>query len=150
MMPATIARIAVALLLLCANALASPYDDGVVAYDQGQYATALKLWLPLAEQGHAAAQFNVAVLYEKGLGTAVDHAEAARWYLKAAAQGDPDAQYNVALFYETGVGVAKDVDQARNWYAQVLANPRAKANSSVRQRHKMVRSPAWRIAANNW
>ena len=134
MMPATIARIAVALLLLCANALASPYDDGVVAYDQGQYATALKLWLPLAEQGHAAAQFNVAVLYEKGLGTAVDHAEAARWYLKAAAQGDPDAQYNVALFYETGVGVAKDVDQARNWYAQVLANPRAKANSSVRQR----------------
>ncbi|HET6802684.1 MAG TPA: tetratricopeptide repeat protein, partial [Casimicrobiaceae bacterium] len=129
-----VAHLVLGLLFLCANALAGPYDDGVAAYDQGQYAAALKWWLPLAEQGHAAAQFNVAVLYEKGLGTAVDHAEAARWYLKAAQQGDPDAQYNVALFYETGTGVAKDVDQARNWYAEVLANRRAKADSPVRQR----------------
>lgn len=129
-----VAHLVLGLLFLCANAVAGPYDDGVAAYDQGQYAAALKWWLPLAEQGHAAAQFNVAVLYEKGLGTAVDHAEAARWYLKAAQQGDPDAQYNVALFYETGTGVAKDVDQARNWYAEVLANRRAKADSPVRQR----------------
>ena len=122
------------LFVVCANALAGPYDDGVAAYDQGHYATALKLWLPLAEQGHAAAQFNVAVLYEKGLGTAVDHAEAARWYLKAARQGDPDAQYSVALLYETGSGLAKDAGEARKWYAEVLANPRATANSPLRQR----------------
>ena len=79
------------LLVLVTHATAGPYEDGVAAYDQQQYATALKLWLPLAEQGNAAAQFNVAVLYEKGLGTASDVVEAARWYLKAAEQGSDSA-----------------------------------------------------------
>jgi len=45
-------------------------EDGLAAYGQQQYATALELWLPLAEQGHRTAQFNVGVLYEKGQGVA--------------------------------------------------------------------------------
>ena len=79
-------------LFVSAQAFGGAYDDGVAAYDQGQYATALSLWLPLAEQGNVAAQYNVAVLYEKGLGVAQDYVAAARWYAKAAAQGDPEAQ----------------------------------------------------------
>jgi ATP-dependent protease ClpP protease subunit len=120
------------LLVLATHATAGPYEDGVAAYDQQQYATALKLWLPLAEQGNAAAQFNVAVLYEKGLGTASDVVEAARWYLKAAEQGDPDAQYSAGILYETGTGVTQNAEDARKWYASVLANPRAGAKSPIR------------------
>ena len=73
-----------------------PFDEGIAAYDEGRYAKALSLWLPLAEQGNAAAQFNVATLYEKGLGAAQDFKEAARWYLKAAEQGDAEARRRYA------------------------------------------------------
>ena len=122
------------LLLVASHAFAGAYEDGVAAYDQRQFDTALKLWLPLAEQGNAAAQFNVAVLYEKGLGTAANAPEAAAWYLKAAQQGDPDAQYSIGVLYETGTGVPQDVEQARTWFASVLGNSRAKDTSPVRQR----------------
>ena len=134
------------MLLVAAQALAGPYEDGVAAYDRGQYAAALQSWLPLAEQGHAAAQFNVGVLYEKGLGVSQDYAQAARWYLKAAEQGDPDAQYNVALLYETGTGVARDLDAAQKWYRAVMANPRSDAASAAakqRARQRIAKlSPA--------
>ena len=40
-------------LLVSFAAFGGPYDQGVAAYDQGRYATALSLWLPLAEIGRA-------------------------------------------------------------------------------------------------
>ncbi|HKP66828.1 MAG TPA: hypothetical protein VJX31_09400 [Casimicrobiaceae bacterium] len=122
------------LLFVAVHASAGAYEDGVAAYDQRQFDTALKLWLPLAEQGNAAAQFNVAVLYERGLGTPPNATLAAHWYLKAAQQGDPDAQYSAGVLYETGTGLAQDVEQARAWFASVLGNPRAKDTSPLRQR----------------
>ena len=43
-------------------ALAMPawagFDAGMAAYKRGDYATALSEWRPLAEQGHARAQYN--------------------------------------------------------------------------------------------
>ena len=71
-----------------------------------------------------AAQFNLGVLFEKGLGVAQDYAQAARWDMKAAEQGDEEAQYNVAVLYEKGTGLSLDLDKARYWYDKVLANPR--------------------------
>jgi TPR repeat protein len=117
------------LLLATAHAWAGPFEDGFAAYDQQKFATALELWLPLAEQGHRTAQFNVGVLYEKGLGVAPDAAAAARWYLKAAQQGDTEAQCNLGVLYETGAGVAKAVDEARKWYETVMANPSTDAGT---------------------
>lgn len=124
----------VGLVLLIAVALAGiviagPFEDGVAAYEKGQFATAFKLWLPLAEQGHADAQFNVAVLYEKGSGVVQDYVEAARWYLEAARQGETEAQYNVGLLYETGTGLTQDLKEAAKWYTRLIANPRQDAAS---------------------
>lgn len=123
-MARTLLSILCCVLLVAARAWAGPYEDGVAAYDQGRFDAAFALWLPLAEGGHAAAQFNVAVLFEKGQGVTQDLAEAARWYTKAAEQGDAEAQYDVAVLYEMGTGVAADPDRARYWYDKVLANPR--------------------------
>jgi TPR repeat protein len=44
-------------------AVAGPYEDGVAAYEKGDYATALRVWRPLAEQGNAMAQYNLGVMY---------------------------------------------------------------------------------------
>ncbi len=128
-------RFGFCLLLGTAHAWAGPFEDGIAAYDQQRFATALELWLPLAEQGDRTAQFNVGVLYEKGLGVAPDAAAAARWYLKAAHQGDTEAQYNLGVLYETGTGVAKAVDEARKWYDAVMANPSTDAGTlKIKQR----------------
>ena len=48
-----------------------------------------------ANQGHAGAQFNLAVVLENGCGAAQADAEARAWYEKAAAQGHLRAQVNL-------------------------------------------------------
>ena len=53
-------------LSLVAPVLAGPFEDGSAAYNSRDYATALRLWRPLAEQGDADAQNNLAVMYSKG------------------------------------------------------------------------------------
>jgi hypothetical protein len=39
------------------QAVANPFNDGVAAYDRGDYVTALRLLRPLADRGDADAQF---------------------------------------------------------------------------------------------
>ena len=87
-----------------------------VAYDRANYATALQVWLPQAEQGDPKAQTYVGEIYEKGLGRAPDPATAAAWYQKAADQGFSRAQSNLAYLYEQGLGVEKDPLKALNFY----------------------------------
>ncbi len=68
------------------------FDEAVAAYKRGDYATAIREWRPLAEQGNAKAQFNLGVMYDRGLGVPQDYAEAVKWYRKAAEQGHAGAQ----------------------------------------------------------
>ena len=42
---------------LTSSSAAQDYDNGVEAYNTGDYQTALQEWRPLAEQGDASAQF---------------------------------------------------------------------------------------------
>ena len=89
--------------------------EGVAAYHRGDYATALREWRPLAEQGNAAAQSRLGVMYENGEGVPRDTAEAVRWYRKAAEQGHTRAQNNLGLMYQNGKGVPQDYAQAHMW-----------------------------------
>ncbi len=52
------------------------FQDGFNAAHRGDFKTAYSLLLPLAEQGHASAQYNLGVMYEKGLGVPKDYKEA--------------------------------------------------------------------------
>jgi len=87
-----------------------------VAYDRANLSTALRVWLPQAESGDKVAQTNVGEIYEKGIGTAPDYANAAKWYQKAADQGYPRALTNLGFLYEQGLGVAKDPAAALKLY----------------------------------
>jgi TPR repeat protein len=70
--------LALAILALVAPAHAEPFEDGQAAYGRGDYATAMRLWRPLAEQGHAVAQSNLGFLYRTGKGVPQDDAEAVK------------------------------------------------------------------------
>ncbi|MEQ1620942.1 MAG: caspase family protein [Methylococcales bacterium] len=87
-----------------------------VAYDRANYASALKIWLPKAQEGDAAAQLYVGEIFEKGLGAQADYKAAAQWYEKAALQGNFQAQLNLGHLYEKGLGVAQNQEAAMRWY----------------------------------
>ena len=84
---------------------AADYLVGAEAYEQGDYATALREWRPFAEQGDAEAQYNLGVMYANGEGVPKDDAEALKWYRKAAEQGFAKAQLNLGVMYTNGEGV---------------------------------------------
>ena len=44
------------------------FQKGLTAYESGDYATALREWEPLAEQGDADAQFFLGEMYWRGQG----------------------------------------------------------------------------------
>ena len=113
------------------------------AHDRANYATALKIWLPLAEAGDAAAQANVGEIYEKGLGVEPQYELAAAWYLKAANAGFARAQLNLGALYERGLGVPQDMAKAVAWYrrASGLSEQNiAYVPSSVRQELEQLRA----------
>ena len=98
-------RIVSALLLLAASSsVAADFAAGVEAYERGDYATALREFRPLAEQGDAAAQFNLGLMYANGEGVPEDDIQAVFWWRQAAEQGDADAQLNLGVMYSLGEG----------------------------------------------
>src|SRR6202035_6044415 len=84
------------MLSLAAPVAAGPGQDAMAAYARGDYATALRLLRPLADQGDAQAQYNLGALYDNGQGVPQNYAEAMKWYRKAADQGDSRGQNNLA------------------------------------------------------
>jgi TPR repeat protein len=105
-------------LLGLAPPASADFDAGLAAAGAGDYATALREWRPLAEQGHRDAQFNLGLLYENGLGVARDGATAASWYRRAAEQGDREAAAYLGEMYGEGLGVARNDAEALRWYVQ--------------------------------
>ena len=99
----------------------SMWDKGKSAYESGDYSTAFREWLSLAERGDGASQNNVGSLYEKGQGVPQDDEQAFKWYQKAADQGLAVAQNNLGFCYLRGHGVTKDDVQAYMWFE--LAGP---------------------------
>lgn len=66
-------------------------------------------FLEIAADGDvAAAHFDLAVSYEKGIGTRKDVRRAARHYLSAALLGDVQSIYEVGRCFYFGIGVARD------------------------------------------
>ena len=87
-----------------------------VAYDRADYSTALRIWLPRAQDGDATAQVYVGEIYEKGLGLSADYMVAAHWYSEAVKQNNSRAQINLGNLYEKGLGVPQDKQKALNLY----------------------------------
>ncbi len=78
-------------------AVAGPYEDARDAYASGDYATALRLWRPLAEQGHADAQYSLGVMYSQGRGVPQDYVQAHMWFNLAALRLLPFEGFNAAI-----------------------------------------------------
>ena len=109
-----------AIMAMAVPANAGPFEDGLAAYRRDDYATALKFWRPLAEQGGALAQSNLGTRYGKGEGVRQDYVSAHMWLNLAAAQGDDTAQKNRDIVAKrmTPNQIAEAERLAREWMAK--------------------------------
>ena len=74
------------------------YQKGLDAAMAGDFATALKEWKPLAEQGYADAQFTLGEMYTFGEGVLEDYVSAYMWFNLASSLGNEGARaYKASL-----------------------------------------------------
>ena len=112
----------------------------------------------LANQGNAAAQYNLGVMYYKGDGIPQNQSKAIEWFQRAAAQGhikaesnlkvmstnaaveilrkaanqgDQRAQYSLGLIYQTGESVHQDSAKAIDWYTKAANQGNAEAQAML-------------------
>jgi TPR repeat protein len=85
-----------------ARVAAGQLDDAWAAFLKRDCVSALNIWRPLAEQGEAAGQAGLGILYDNGCGVPKDEAQAFVWYSKAADQGNAEAEYRLGQAYVQG------------------------------------------------
>ena len=109
--------VACAVLMISSGtfAHAQSLQQGVSAFNRQDYQRASLNFIPLAEQGNAAAQAYLGFLFETGRGVPQNYTEAAMWYRRAAEQGDSLAQYSLGLLYDRGQGVPRNIVEASKW-----------------------------------
>lgn len=80
---------------LSGTAIAGPLEDGMAAYERGDYKTANAIFQPLAVSGNSAAQEVKGYMYQHGQGVEQNDEQAEYWYRKAAIQGRASAQFRL-------------------------------------------------------
>ena len=105
------------LFLFSSVVFGDDFQDGFDAYDRKDYKTAYKLWLPLAEQGNAKAQYNLGVMYGKGQGVPQDYKEAVKWWNLSGSNGFKDAVTNRNIVEKkmSKQKIENAQELARNW-----------------------------------
>jgi uncharacterized protein len=113
-------RIQSILLVAFSISLANPswadFKTAVAAQSRGDYATAFREFKPLAENGDARSQYNLAQMYASGKGVPQNFIAASSWFHKAAEQGDTGAQSFLGQMYFSGHGVDQNYSTAAHWW----------------------------------
>ena len=91
-------------------AFAGPWEDGMAAYNRGDYMPAIRLFRPLAEQGNAKAQNVLGVMFRKGEGVPKNPVRAHMWFSFAAKRGEAGAKAELREVSRTMT--AQEISQA--------------------------------------
>ncbi len=91
-------------------AFAGPWEDGMTAYNRGDYVPAIRVFRALAEQGNAKAQNVLGVMFHKGEGVPKNPARAHMWFSFAAKRGDAGARAELREVSRTMT--AQEISQA--------------------------------------
>ena len=95
---------------------AGPFEDAETAANNGDYATALRLFGTLASQDNTYAQRRIGIMYIKGQGVPQDYALGMRWMRIAADKGLADAQNELGILYQRGLGAERNDAEAVKWF----------------------------------
>ena len=122
------------LALVFASALsvrAANFEDAVAAYQNGDYAGAMRIWHELGEAGDVRAIYNLGVLFDLGQGVTPDPAQAAIYFQHAAQAGHVRAMSNYGRLLEQGRGVPQNEEQAAYWFQKAAEGGLAEAQYNL-------------------
>jgi len=91
------------------------------AYDNQDFKTALRLYLPLADAGSVEAQLHVGLIQFQRRDGKQDPGIAARYLKPAANAGNEGAEFLLGRLYTGDIGHPVDYTQARRWLEQAAA-----------------------------
>lgn len=98
------------------NEIPQDYKQAVVYYKRGTRGS------KYTNPNFGLASYNLAICYEEGLGTAINHEEALSWYKKSAKHNNVVAMYKLADSYENGkLGLDRDSAKAQKWLKKVAS-----------------------------
>ena len=95
----------VLILLFSFQTAQASLSKGLDAAQAGDFIAAYELWLPMAKQGDANAQFYLGLLHSRQLIDQASQEQAVKWYLLAANNDHVNAQFNLGIKYDKGLGV---------------------------------------------
>jgi len=141
--------LAIGLALALQQSAMAGFAEGATAYNNKNYAVALKEVAPLAKAGNAEAQHLLGLMYYMGRGVKQDYKQALAWHRKAALQGKADAQYVVGAMYYTGNAVIQDHKQAVGWFRKAAeqGHPDAQQVMGLMYRYQMAGMPQDNVIA---
>ena len=140
-------------IMIATSAYANDFQEGLDAIHETNYKKALRKLLPLAESGHAAAQYNIGVMHEWGNGVPQDNSLALKWYKRSAELFHKDAQNNLGALYSKGEGTEQSFVEALKWFLISAENGSEGGQKNIRILEKRMNyekiSQAQKLA-NDW
>lgn len=103
------------LVTVSTPSVANSFKDAKAALSREDYKQALELLMPLAQHGHASAQYLVGKMYHRGNGVRRNEREAFNWYKQSAEVGNADAELQLGFMYLYARGVQGDTAEALKW-----------------------------------
>jgi TPR repeat protein len=121
--------------------------SAMLAYENGDYAQAFRLFEPLAANGNANAQFMIGLMHAQGQGTEQNFYKAAIMYRLAGNHGHAGAQVNLGSLFETCMGNGPcNSEEAANWYRKAADQGDAVAQYNLGVMYGIGRG----VAENEW
>jgi len=111
-------------------------DEGLAAFDKGDYRTALDKLTTLAAKGNAIAMNTLGKMYMQGLGVPQDYGKALQLFRQAAKRKLPNAENNLGVMYAGGYGVPQDFRQAIAWFKKAANQGYAGAINNLAEIHE--------------
>jgi TPR repeat protein len=87
-------------------------------------------YLAEANNGDAAAQYELGMIYQEGRGVSKDNEEAIRWF-RLAVDHDDFAQYCLGVLRIIGIDTSEDRDETAKWYRLAAENGYALAQYNL-------------------
>lgn len=108
------------------------FQLGVECVLHGNYNEAIEHFRMSSSSNNASACFNLALLYEQGLGVQKDLNIAMKLYLMAAEQGHDKSMYNIGVYFARGLGGAKrSFKKAKQYFERAASYGNADAKEAL-------------------
>ena len=134
-MPMKCAALLLAMIAVFSSPAWAGYEEGVLAYESGDYRAAYDEFSALTAGGHAGAELMLGAMYYYGKGKLRDNLLAAAWFHKSARKGNVAAQLAYGSLHILGWGVPRDLVEAYMWLTLVTE----KDVSSLHQQAVLLR-----------